>query len=187
MMVYKFISILFLLFLISCNEKGIGDISRFNDKGDVHLVVEIPAGTLKKYEYDYDLKGFKNKVENKKERSLDFLTYPFNFGFIPPFVNENKTETIIISETFSTGTLLEGKIIGAIEYTINSEKKIVYIGIPIDYKYNNINTKDISINNKTNLDLINIINLFLKYNNQYIYTGTVYSAEESFQKLKNNK
>jgi Inorganic pyrophosphatase len=45
-------------------------------------VIEIPAGTNKKFEYNYKTKNFECKTNNNEERIINYLPYPGNYGFI---------------------------------------------------------------------------------------------------------
>ena len=56
-----------------------------------NAVVEIPAGTNKKYEYDPYQKEFIVDMENGKERVINFLPYPANYGFIPSTLSKSDT------------------------------------------------------------------------------------------------
>jgi inorganic pyrophosphatase len=180
---FSLIILIAIIFLVSCDKKGIGDVARFNKNGDVHLVVEIPAGSLIKYQYDPSLKGFKSKVENGINETINFIPYPFNLGFIPPYIEKNKTEVIILSESFSTGTLLEGKIIGALEYELNSKLNIIYVAIPLNYKYNILKQQDLSIASETNSKLIQIFKSILFESKGYKFTNKIFSSSEASAKI----
>lgn len=183
-MVYKFIIILTLLTFVSCNKKGIGDVKRFNEKGDILLVVEIPAGTIQDYEYDFKEKGFKNRVENGVDRTIGYLPNPFNLGFIPPYKDKNKTEVIILSESYSIGTLLPGEVIGALEYTLNNKINYLFVANPKDYKYKFIKTNDISLQSEENSDIIEIIKHFVSKSKNYDFTRNILSANDANKKLR---
>ena len=76
------------LFLVSCKEVNIvkpdyAKLPAINENGTLNMVVEIPAGTNHKYEYDYGAKEFRIETINGNERVVDFLPYPGNYGFIP--------------------------------------------------------------------------------------------------------
>ena len=49
----------------------------------VQVVVEIPAGTNQKIEFDYKDGTFKVDQIDGKDRVIDFLPYPGNYGFVP--------------------------------------------------------------------------------------------------------
>lgn len=183
-MVYKLILILSLLTFVSCNKKGIGDVKRFNDDGDILLVVEIPAGTIQSYEYDFKEKGFKNRVENGIDRTIGYLPNPFNLGFIPPFKDNNKTEVVILSESYSIGTLLPGEIIGALEYESSGNLKYLYIANPKDYKYKFNKDNDLSQVNEVNVDIIEVIKHFISKSKHYKFTNNILSANDANKKLR---
>lgn len=180
---FSFIFLLSILFLISCDKKGIGDVARFNKNGDVHLVVEIPAGTLIKYQYDPKLKGFKSRIDNGINETIGTIPYPFNLGFIPPLIDSKKDEVIIISESFSTGTLLEGKIIGALEYEYNNIIKLIYVAIPLNYKYKILNVKNLAHDSETNSKIIQIFKTILSESKGYKFTNRILSSKEASSKI----
>ena len=185
MKTYNFI--LLLLLLISCEKKGIGDIERYGKTGATHLIVEIPAGTIREYEYDSKEKGFKTFVENGKDRTIGYFPYPFNVGFIPPYKNQDKTEVIIISETYSIGTVLDGEVIGALEYKFKNKLKYLFVAFPLNDEYKFIESKDLSINDSINSDIIGLIlKFYSKTNPEYIFNGNIISKEEANNKMKTN-
>lgn len=51
--------------------------------GIVNAVIEIPAGTLDKRQYDRATNTFPIDHRNGVPRRLAFLPYPANYGFIP--------------------------------------------------------------------------------------------------------
>jgi len=54
-------------------------------------VIEIPSGTNRKIEYNPNTERFEIDVKNGKERVIDFLPYPGNYGFIPStMMDENR-------------------------------------------------------------------------------------------------
>lgn len=140
----SFIIILSTLFL-SCDKKGIGDLSSYDENGVLHSVVSYGAGSVLPYEYDSEAKGFKNRVENGEQRKINFLPPPFNHGIIPSTnYNGSAIETIILSKGFSTGTLLKVIEIGALEFSFNGNNHIKVVCIPFDKQAQYIKTKDIN-------------------------------------------
>jgi inorganic pyrophosphatase len=80
----------------------------------VNAVIEIPAGTNKKYEYRLDKKMFLADYIDGKERMVDFLPYPGNYGFVPNTYMDPKLggdgdplDILVIAESVKTGTMLE--------------------------------------------------------------------------------
>ena len=48
-----------------------GDFSTYSTDGHLQMIVEIPAGTNKKIEYDYDTNSFRPDVTNGVARVID--------------------------------------------------------------------------------------------------------------------
>lgn len=55
----------------------------FSENGHLNAVIEIPAGTNTKFEYDKQRFEFKPDVREGVTRRVDFLSYPLNYGFVP--------------------------------------------------------------------------------------------------------
>lgn len=107
-----FILILHLFFLISsCStiEKEIENKDNF-----CSAVVEISAGTNKKFEYNYTSKTFELEIINGVERTINYLPYPGNYGFIsntfmdPEIGGDGDAlDVLIISESIEQGEKIE--------------------------------------------------------------------------------
>lgn len=102
-----------------------------------NAVIEIPAGTNTKYEYSPDQKKFVIDRENGKERIIDFLPYPANYGFIPSTLSKSKTggdgdalDVLVLSETVATGTVLEIIPIAILKLIDDGEKDYKVIALP---------------------------------------------------------
>jgi len=123
------IFIIFFSQIINASEKNlIFDIYPYNEDGTINVVVEIPAGTLEKWEVTKDGSQIKQQIENNKIRTINYLAYPFNYGFIPQTVlpvEENgdgdQLDVIIIGPSVKRGTVLKVKPIGTIIAIDNNE------------------------------------------------------------------
>ena len=77
-------------------------------------IVEIPAGTKKKFEYNYSSKTFEIEIINGVERNINYLPYPGNYGFIyntymdPELGGDGDAlDVLIISESIQQGKNIE--------------------------------------------------------------------------------
>ena len=90
---------------------------------EMDVLVEIESGSTIKYEYK---KGaiVCDSVENKV-RIIDYLNYPFNYGFI---INSSKQkdndylDAVLIGNRISSGDTLSGRVICMIETIDNDEE-----------------------------------------------------------------
>ncbi|MEM1216335.1 MAG: inorganic diphosphatase, partial [Bacteroidota bacterium] len=89
--------------------------------GVVNMIVEIPAGTNRKVEFDYEMGIFKTDQKNGKDRIIDFLPYPGNYGFVPGTLMDkarggdgDALDILVLSEAQPTGSLLSVRMLGAL-------------------------------------------------------------------------
>ncbi len=111
----------------------------FTPDGHLRAVIEIPAGTNTKYEYDKKSLVFRPDLRNGQPRIIDFLPYPVNYGFVPNTVMEKKRggdgdplDVIVICESVPTGTILEVLPIGLILLQDGGEWDNKVLAVPAD-------------------------------------------------------
>ena len=81
----------FLLVFILCKCEFKEKESFNNDINSLYAVIEIPAGTNIKYEYNYDSQSFDVDVVNGQKRIINYLPYPGNYGFIENDMNSRNS------------------------------------------------------------------------------------------------
>lgn len=146
--------ILIFLSLAACtNDSKIKDydsLPLYSENGNINAVIEIPAGTNHKIEYDK--KDFKFKVEkrNGKERIVEYLPYLGNYGFLPSTYMDPKIggdgdalDVIVISESYSTASLVEIIPIGVLFLEDGGEIDNKIIAIPAKENEKIINVKSL--------------------------------------------
>lgn len=145
------------LFLVSCKEVNIvkpdyAKLPAINENGTLNMVVEIPAGTNHKYEYDYGAKEFRIETINGNERVVDFLPYPGNYGFIPSTLMDkdrggdgDALDILLISESLPTGSVAEVIPIGAILLLDNGEIDTKIVAVPLDTLQNVIDARSYQV------------------------------------------
>lgn len=106
------------------------------DEGVVNVVVEIPAGSSHKIEWNRELAAFQlDRVEPA------IFAKPTNYGFIPQTIDEDGDELdalIITNEPLPTGIFLEAKVIGVLKFEDDGEVDDKVVVVPADDR----NTKD---------------------------------------------
>lgn len=100
------------------------------EDGTVNVVVEIPAGSSHKIEWNRDLAAFQlDRVDP------EIFAKPTNYGFIPQTLDEDGDELdalIITDKPLPTGIFLEGKIIGVMQFEDDGEIDDKVIVVPAD-------------------------------------------------------
>ena len=114
-------------------------ISAFTENDSVRMVVEISAGTNRKFEYDKLRNEFLIEKNDGVERVVKFLPYPGNYGFIPStFMAEDRggdgdaLDVLLISESLGTGTVAEIVPIGVLMLRDSGEIDTKIIAVPLD-------------------------------------------------------
>ena len=170
----KFFIFLFFLFgLFSCsNNIDYYNLPLLSSKGNYNAVIEIPAGSNKKFEYNNKTKTFEIDKKNGKNRIIQFLPYLGNYGFIPSTCSDpekggdgDALDVLILSESIPTGTILEIRPIAMLKLIDNGEIDYKIIAIPINIERQIIKVKDYNEFSMIFPEIKLIIELwFLNYN-----------------------
>lgn len=111
----------------------------FSEEKNVNCIIEIPAGTSKKIEFNKTSKKFAVDLRDGKERIIEYLPYPGNYGFIAStFSNPDEggdgdpLDVLVLCESLKTGTILATKPIGILKLLDNGESDYKVICIPAD-------------------------------------------------------
>lgn len=100
------------------------------DGGTVNVVVEIPAGSSHKIEWNREL-----AVMELDRVDPAIFAKPTNYGFIPQTLDEDGDELdalIITNEPLPTGVFLEARIIGVMKFEDDDEVDDKIIVVPAD-------------------------------------------------------
>jgi len=94
-------------------------IPSFTASGHVQGVIEIPAGTNRKYEIDKQTGVMYPDIRDGKPRMVDFLPYPMNYGFVPSTIMDKERggdgdplDILYIAESVPNSTVVEAIPIG---------------------------------------------------------------------------
>jgi inorganic pyrophosphatase len=93
--------------------------------------IEIPAGTKQKWEFNDETGKMEKDYKDGKERIIQFLPYPGNYGFIPETLagDGDPIDVIDLDESEERGELKEVRIIGALNFEDKKEEDIKFIGV----------------------------------------------------------
>lgn len=131
---------LLLLFVLGCSSEEkvvVEDLQAFDGEA-INVVVEIPAGTNHKIEYNYANASFENDQIDGKDRIIQFLPYPGNYGFIPGTLMDKERggdgdalDILVIGEAVPTGSLVQVKAIGALMLKDKGEIDTKIVAVPL--------------------------------------------------------
>jgi inorganic pyrophosphatase len=100
------------------------------DDGTINVVVEIPAGSSHKIEWNRDLAVMQlDRVDPK------IFAKPTNYGFIPQTLDEDGDELdvlLITNDPLPTGIFLEARIIGVMKFSDDGEIDDKIVAVPAD-------------------------------------------------------
>ncbi len=100
-----------------------------NTDGTINAVIEIPAGTNEKWEFDKEAKEIKLERRNGRPRIVKYLGYPGNYGMIPQTIlpKENggdgdPLDVLVIGGPSTRGAVVKAKLIGVLKYEDRGEQ-----------------------------------------------------------------
>ena len=135
----RFLFLLLPLSLWQCQpEKDFTQVPTYGEQG-IHAVIEIPAGTNHKIEYQKGSKDFSVDQIDGQDRIINFLPYPGNYGFIPATEMDivrggdgDALDILVLCESLPTATLIETKVIATLLLRDNGEIDTKIIAVPVD-------------------------------------------------------
>ena len=174
-------ALFFALGLASCSSDGVGveglnqevakpqEVLNFgklplkNHLGQLTAVIEIPAGTSHKYEYNYDSNKFECEIINGKERIVKFLPYPGNYGFLPGTLMDKERggdgdalDVLVLGEAAKQGTIIPIKAIGIVRLLDRGEEDHKIVAVPINEAKNTLGIHEFSESPKAVLDIVSL-------------------------------
>lgn len=144
----------------------------FSGNGAVNAVIEIPAGTNIKYEYDPVSKEFVIDQQNGSDRSINFLSYPANYGFIPSTLSDaskggdgDALDILVLAESRETGTIIEVQPVALLKLLDKGEQDYKIIAVPQNPEKRIVDVTTFNELEKNHPAILEIIELwFLNYN-----------------------
>lgn len=111
----------------------------FSQNGHLQGVIEIPAGTNTKFEYNLQLEQFQPDIRDGEMRKVEFLSYPVNYGFIPSTKMKKELggdgdplDVLILAEHLPTGSVVEVMPIGLLMLKDLGELDHKVLAVPVD-------------------------------------------------------
>lgn len=119
---YFFILVFFFQNNSHSDSVSIKKIITFNKDNTINAFIEIPAGTIEKWEMSIDGKIFAQELQKNGPREIDYLPYPINYGFIPQTMlskdsdgDGDMLDILVIGPQVKRGSIVKVEVIGMIE------------------------------------------------------------------------
>jgi len=103
------------------------------------MVVEIPAGTNEKWQTSALSGALYFEHVDGKPRIIEYLAYPFNYGFIPQTIDSREKDgdgdpldVVVIGPALQRGSIQQLKILGAIKFLDRGEVDTKVVGVLAD-------------------------------------------------------
>ncbi|OIQ30775.1 MAG: hypothetical protein BM564_00770 [Bacteroidetes bacterium MedPE-SWsnd-G2] len=148
--------LLCVLFIFSC-EKQVDYYlyPAFSGENRLNAVIEIPAGTNRKIEYNSKTFSFEIDKIDGEDRVINYLPYLGNYGFVPSTFSDPKLggdgdaiDIIVLAESVATGTVIETIPIAILKLLDDGEIDYKIVAIPSD-----ISKQIVSVENFSEFDV----------------------------------
>ena len=105
------------------------DFIPLNNDGTINVIVEIPTGTIGKWEVDKSDGNLKWEFKKGKPRIVKFLGYPGNYGMIPRTMlpkelggDGDPLDVIVLGPSVPRGSVVSAKLIGVLKLLDGGEQ-----------------------------------------------------------------
>ena len=115
--------------------------------GHINVVVEIPAGTIEKWEVVKPTGVLKWEFKNGKPRTVQYLGYPGNYGMIPRTLlpeeaggDGDPLDVIVLGPPVKRGSVVKARVIGVLKLIDRGERDDKLIAVLPNSPFRNIKT-----------------------------------------------
>ncbi|MFT4660250.1 MAG: inorganic pyrophosphatase [Patiriisocius sp.] len=125
--------------IISNEVNLLSDVVPINKEGVINAIIEIPAGTMDKWELDKNTGEIVWEKVNNVPRVVNYIGYPGNYGLIPQTLLSKENggdgdplDVLVLGPAVKRGTIASCKIIGVLHLKDNGEKDDKLIAVSYD-------------------------------------------------------
>jgi inorganic pyrophosphatase len=118
----------------------------YKDQQVYNMVVEIPAGTNEKWQTSALSGSLYFEHVNGSPRIVEYLSYPFNYGFIPQTIDSKEKggdgdplDAVLIAPALQRGSVQRLKVLGAIKFIDKGEEDTKVVGVLADGPFSELN------------------------------------------------
>ena len=155
--------------MMSCNRKDFDRLPARTQDNYYQMVVEIPAGSSLKSEYNPSAKQIEPDSVEGRIRIIDFLPYPGNYGFIPGTLMNTEMggdgdplDVLVIGPPAAKGTVIKILPIAILRMKDQGENDDKIIAIPADPDRRTLQADHFAILSTAYPIVMNILELWFK-------------------------
>ena len=136
---------------------------KFEDN-DINVVIEIPSGTVAKWEVEKEYGQLDIELIDGKPRTVNYLGYPGNYGMIPQTLlpkelggDGDPLDVIVLGSPVERGSVVKCKLLGVLKLLDRGEQDDKLIAVRENTPLYHINDlEDLNANYKGIADIIQI-------------------------------
>lgn len=135
------------------NEGDQDDINYLTDfspqapNGDINVVIEIPAGSLEKWEVTKPSGQLALEQINEKPRIVEYIGYPGNYGMVPQTLlpksaggDGDPLDVLVLGASVKRGSVIKTKVIGVLRLLDGGEQDDKLIAVQADSPLYHLNS-----------------------------------------------
>ena len=163
-----------------------------NPDKSLNVVIEIPAGTIDKWEVNKESGNMNWEIRNGKPRKVNYLGYPANYGMIPKTLlpkelggDGDPLDVLILGPAVDRGTIVKAKLIGVLKLLDRGEQDDKLIAVmegSIFYEVNSLKELDNSFKGVSTI----IETFFSNYKGPGKMESQGFSENDEAKKILNN-
>ncbi|MFD2513798.1 inorganic diphosphatase [Pontibacter locisalis] len=181
-LLYLFLLLTPTLLLVSC-KTDYQNIPTYTGTRQLQAVIEVPAGNNHQLKYDLKKQEFVNAKDAGKDKLVEFLPFPGNYGFIPSTElgqNDRGLNILVLSERVETGSVLEVLPVGVLQLETAGNLEPVIVAVPARPSDRTISATTMSELTKKYPAAKEIIRLWFTHENPALNTKFVAWRDEQF-------
>jgi len=115
------------------------DYPPMNADDTINVIVEIPAGSVDKWEVDKSSGHLKWEFKDDQPRQVQYLGYPGNYGMIPQTLlseaeggDGDPIDVLLLGAALPRGSVIPSRLLGVLKMRDDGEQDDKLIAVPLD-------------------------------------------------------